>query len=190
MIAHRLRNLISNFTFSIAVSSLKPVRQRFLSLQTLILSENDTYRCLDHSFSTDRTCDRMPTIQLTVTIATFQARWSRFPWGRHQMETFSAYLAICAGNSSVTGEFPAQRPVTRSFDVFFDLRLKKWLSKQWWGWWSETPSRPLWRHCNGNIQHIETRTKWQPFSILQILLSCVPGTWITNRFLCQNPCRS
>ena len=44
------------------------------------------------------------------------------------------------------GEFPAQRPVTRSFDVFFDLRLKKRLSKQWW---LETPSRPLWRHCIG-----------------------------------------
>ena len=48
------------------------------------------------------------------------------------------------------GEFPAQRPVTRSFDVFFDLRLNKWLSKQPWGWWFETPSHPLWRHCNGD----------------------------------------
>ena len=69
-------------------------------------------------------------------------------WWRHQMETFSALLAICAGNSPVSGEFPAQRPVTRSFDVFFDLRLNKRLSKQWWGWWFETPSRPLWRHWN------------------------------------------
>ena len=41
------------------------------------------------------------------------------------METFSALLAICAGNSPVPGEFPAQRPVTRSFDVFFHLRLNK-----------------------------------------------------------------
>ena len=46
------------------------------------------------------------------------------------METFSALLAICAGNSPVSGEFPAQRPVTRSFDVFFDLRLNKRLSKK------------------------------------------------------------
>ena len=38
-------------------------------------------------------------------------------WWRHQMETFSALLALCAGNSPVTGEFPAQRPVTRSFDI-------------------------------------------------------------------------
>ena len=46
------------------------------------------------------------------------------------METFSALLAICVGNSPVTGEFPAQKSVTRSFDVFFDLRLNKGLSKQ------------------------------------------------------------
>ena len=65
------------------------------------------------------------------------------------METFSALLALCAGNSPVTGEFPAQRPVTRSFDVFFDLRLNKRLSKQWWGWWFEAPLRQLWRHRNG-----------------------------------------
>ena len=69
-------------------------------------------------------------------------------WRRHQMETFSALLAICAGNSPVTDEFPAQRPVTRSFDVFFDLRLNNRLSKHSWGWWFETLSRPLWRHCN------------------------------------------
>ena len=67
---------------------------------------------------------------------------------RHQMETFSALLAICAGNSLVPIEFPAQRPVTWSFGVFFDLRLNKRLSKQSWGWWFEMLSRPLWRHCN------------------------------------------
>ena len=52
------------------------------------------------------------------------------------------------GNSPVTSEFPSQRPVTWSFDIFFDLRLNKRLSKQPWGWWFETPSRSLWRHCN------------------------------------------
>ena len=68
---------------------------------------------------------------------------------RHQSETFSASLALCEGNSPVTGEFPSQRPLTRSFDVFFDLRLNKRLSKQSSrGWWFETPSRSLWRHCN------------------------------------------
>ena len=69
-------------------------------------------------------------------------------WWHHQMETYSALLAINAGNSPVTGEFHAQRPVTRLFDVIFDLRPNKRLSKQLWGWWFETPSRPLWCHSN------------------------------------------
>ena len=71
-----------------------------------------------------------------------------YSWWRHPMDTFSALLAMCAGNSPVPGEVPTQRPVTRSFGVFFDLRLNKRLTRQWWGWWFETTSRPLWRHCN------------------------------------------
>ena len=74
-------------------------------------------------------------------------------WWRHQMETFSALLLICAGNPPVPGEFPTQRPVTRSFDVYFDLRPNKRLSKQSWGWWVETLSRPFWRHRNGGTTH-------------------------------------
>ena len=80
------------------------------------------------------------------------------------METFSALLAIYAGNSPVPGEFPTQRPVTRSFDVYFDLRPNKRLSKQSWGWWFETPSRPLWRHRNVfpgmRIPSIKIRRWW------------------------------
>ena len=63
-------------------------------------------------------------------------------------ETFSSLLTICAGISPVTGDFPAQRPIRRSFGVFFDLHPNNRLNKQWWGWWFETPSRPSWRHCN------------------------------------------
>ena len=75
--------------------------------------------------------------------------WQSFlcSWWRYQVETFSALLALCEGNSPVTGEFPSQRPVTRSFDIFLVLRLNKRLSKQSWGWWFETPSCLLWRHC-------------------------------------------
>ena len=64
------------------------------------------------------------------------------------METFSALLALCAGYSPVTGEFPTQRPVTRSFDVFFDLRMNKRLSKHSLCWWFETPPCSLWHDCN------------------------------------------
>ena len=64
-----------------------------------------------------------------------------------QMETFSALLAICAGNSPVTGEFPAKGQ-WRGALMFFYLHLYQRLSKQSWGWWFEMPSCSLWRQCN------------------------------------------
>ena len=73
------------------------------------------------------------------------------------------------GEFTSPGEFPTQRPVTRSFDV--DLRLNKRLSKQSWGWWFETLSRSLWRHRNVNSFH-------QPESILGFHL--VMAEWITH----------
>ena len=85
--------------------------------------------------------------QVTISSVSASLLWERpQSWWRHQMETFSALLAICGG-----GEFSAQRPVTRSFDVFFDLCLNKRLRKQSRGWWFETLSRPLWRHCNDQV---------------------------------------
>ena len=64
-------------------------------------------------------------------------KWKHFP----------RYWHLC-------GEFTGLRwiprtPVTRGFGVFLDLRMNKRLSKQPWGWWFQTLSRPLWRHCNG-----------------------------------------
>ena len=59
------------------------------------------------------------------------------------------------GEFTGPGEFPTQKPVTRSFDVYFDLRPNKWLSKQSWGWWFETLSCSLWRHRNDrNAIHV------------------------------------
>ena len=63
------------------------------------------------------------------------------------------------GEFTGPGEFPTQRPVTRSFDVFFDLRLNKRLGKQSWGWWFETLSRSLWRHRNA-IPVKQSFTHW------------------------------
>ena len=91
--------------------------------------------------------DRTKQTFLAISVATC-CQYAVVPWWRHQMETFSALLAICAENSPVPGEFPAQRPVTQSFDVFFDVHPNIRLSKQWWGWWFETPSYPLWDHRN------------------------------------------
>ena len=76
------------------------------------------------------------------------------PWCRHQMESFSALLALFRG---MTGGFPSQRLVTWSFDVFFDLRQNKRLRKQLKPWWFETPPRPLLRHCNAKWPRFRRR---------------------------------
>ena len=99
-------------------------------------------------------------------------------WWRHQMETFSSLLASCAGNSPIPSEFPAQWPVTRSFDVFFGLLPRRRLSKQWWGWWFETPSRPLCRHCSATA----TKLKMIHFVFNQQIIT-LPG--LPNR---KMPC--
>ena len=95
------------------------------------------------------------------------------------METFCTLLAICAGNSPVPGEFPTQKPVTRSFVVFFDLCRNKGLSKQSGGWWFETLSRPLWRHCNV-IASVDLDTEGAVASVAMQLTSFAeyfgPGT--------------
>ena len=116
-------------------------------------------------------------------------------WWRHQMEPFSALLALCAGNSPVSGEFPAQRPVTRSFDVFFDLRVNKRLSKQSWGWRFETLSRSLWRHRNVHRHQVITWTNngsdyWrqcqpvaQAAGCATIVISRTPRNLIRNQLL-------
>ena len=106
-------------------------------------------------------------------------------WWRHQMKTFSALLAICAGNSPVPGEFPAQRPVTRGFDVFSDLRLNKRLSKQSWGWWLETLSCSLWRQSNGN-DHTSHENKGYFDTVFPCFI-LMPCSWLhlTPHWFCR-----
>ena len=67
------------------------------------------------------------------------------------MGTFSALLALCEGNPPVTGGFPSHHKGQGRGALMFSLicALNKLLSKHSWGWWFETPSRSLWRHCNG-----------------------------------------
>ena len=82
------------------------------------------------------------------------------------------------------GEFPAQRPVTRSFDVFFDLRLNKRLSKQPWGWWFETPSWSLWRQCNGQ-KEMGCRGSSNPNLVWDLTSICLANLkeWLSPLFI-------
>ena len=96
----------------------------------------------------------------------------------HQMETFSKLLALCAGNSPVTSEFPSQRPVMWSFDVSFDLHLNKRLSKQSWGWWFEMPSCSFWHHCSGHV------CRWLlMYSLDYRKVSNIRGTLVDNKIV-------
>ena len=103
------------------------------------------------------------------------------PWWRHQMETFSALLALCEGNSPFPSEFLSQRPATRNFDVSFNLRLNKRLSKHLRQQWFKT--RSLWSHCNaGNDMGINkrqtiTRTNHKP------VYFCI----YASPYLCDHP---
>ena len=80
--------------------------------------------------------------------------WSWPVWNNFHLYCLSSSVKPCkhkdkklTKGSPIIGEFPAQRPVTRSFDAFFDMPL----NKERWGWWFETLSCPLWHHCNENI---------------------------------------
>ena len=104
------------------------------------------------------------------------------------METFSALLAhgegnplmtlaLCEGNLPVTSGFPSQRPMPRSFDVFFDPRLNKRLSEQSGRWWFKTPWRSWRRH--GNCIALYQFNSIQFIS----LLSGVPDFFDRNKIL-------
>ena len=70
-------------------------------------------------------------------------------WWRHQMETFSPLLAICAGihRSPVNSPHKGQWRRALMFSLICAWMING-LSEQSWSWWFETPSRPLWRHYN------------------------------------------
>ena len=98
----------------------------------------------------------------------YQVRQKKGKTGSFNMMTssngniFRVTVPLC-GEFTGPGDFPTQRPVTRSFDIFFDLRMNKRLSKQPWGWWFEMASWSLWRQCNdgkgnhGGNQNFTTR---------------------------------
>ena len=115
--------------------------------------------------------------QLFTKLAIFQDQTALCMMTSSNGNIFRVTGPLC-GEFTGPGEFPTQRPVTRSFDVLFDLRLNKRLSKQPWGWWFETPSWSLWRQRNGlgllpckqRCRHIEPGTShWVESCVTRIL---------------------
>ena len=85
---------------------------------------------------------------------TFKLPITDNPWWRHQMETFSALLAFCAGNSPVPVNSPHKGQWRGALMFFLVYALTNdWVNKSW-DWWSETPSRPLCRHSNAQGRSI------------------------------------
>ena len=91
---------------------------------------------------------------------------------------------LLCGEFTGPGEFPTQRPVTRSFGVFFDLPLNKRLSKQPWGWWFETPSWSSWRQCNVNLstQKSMSSTHWAPLTSAPVIVRRAGLLWSQQDF--------
>ena len=126
--------ILGHFPGNIYDSSVKIMIDVYIYVGKSLLSSTGPSRC---SQFTDRasklnwwTCAILGWTQAANNGIKGKGEGGASPWRCHQMETFSVLLAICAGNSLVTGEFPTQRPVTRTFDVFFDPPVNKQLSKQ------------------------------------------------------------
>ena len=115
---------------------------------------------LHHNFKFDGCHGRVITVPCAklccYPIHTIWMRVKSTAWWRHQMETFSPLLGLCVGNSPVTDDFPTQRPVTRSFEVFFDLRMNQQLSKHCSRRWFETSSR----HYDVTVMEYGSRWKY------------------------------
>ena len=94
-----------------------------------------------------RLCSSIAKYVLRRTSQSMSSHLQNTSWWPHQMKT-SVSLGPCEGNLPVTGGFSSLRPVTQSFDVFFDQRMNKRLNKKLRCQWFETPSRSLWRHYN------------------------------------------
>ena len=130
---------VSIITGCFPVSLLHVITQE-LSWIFLILG-GPLFPIFENEWFVCRQVDRHQSLSNEIAIYIFH--WIHISWWRHQMVIFSALLVLWEANSPVT-----QRPVTRSFDVFFDLCLNKRLRKPSGRRWFQMPSCSLWRHCD------------------------------------------
>ena len=152
-----------------------------ISFQFHVLQDNHTIVPI-HQFHTSQ---NSPVSYLTCSIQNRNVHISVLNGEFWDMEAFSSLPALCAGNAPVTGEFLSQKPVTRGFDVFFDLRLNKRLRKQSRRRWLETPSRSLWHHWNYSIWPWSCPPK--PLTLRTWCRKLIPhdNGYVNNGFKCE-----
>ena len=124
-------------------------------------------------------------VRVVLVVCPLECDYSEVIWWRHHLNgnIFRVTGHLC-GEFTGPRWIPRTKPVARSFHVFFDLHLNKRLSKQSWGWWFETLSHPLWRHCNASLVQMiawgpNTDDKqWWPSSATPV---CgIMGRWVSN----------
>ena len=118
----------------------------------------NNYDSNNDNISNNVTADRIITTNVVVAMLTWIWLWLQVTMAHDDVIKWKHFprFRLCAGNSPVSGEFPAQRPVTQSFDIFFHLRMNLRLSNQSRGWWL------LWRHCNDLWPHLISRACASP----------------------------
>ena len=109
-----------------------------------MLCSNSNVNVIHKTFFDYQLSDKMDWFRVHNVLNCFGRRYDDVIKCNH----FPRYWPFVRGIHRSTVNSPHKRPVTRSFDVFFDLHSNKRLGKQWRGWWCGTPCIPLWRHCN------------------------------------------
>ena len=157
LVSVTIRNIIQRYFTKIKGYSFKKINLKITSATNYepiwsrvdVLMKISVIRCMHKLISLNKcyyySSDNPTVLHFRGGVLFFTQSWI-LPWWRHQMETFSALLALCAGNSPV--------PVTSPHKAITDLRLHKRLSKQSWGWWFDTPSWSLWRQCNASSENL------------------------------------
>ena len=153
---------------STAVTTLKPIERTWNMWRHAINTHNITWHaidCVNHPWLL--WCDNYSDTLLSISMVT------------------SSNGNIFRVTGHLRGEFTAPRwiPYTRSFDVFFDLRLNKRLSKQWRGWWFETLTRPLWRHRNVKLIAFLASSHHQNIAVWIILTIYFDAIFTTNLYV-------
>ena len=128
----------------------RPVTRKKFPLNDVIMQNHSAHMCYSHTACYGRRYVRIKHQQRDTVAWVLLININDTLNGNQWHDTPSIVLELhrYMMTSSNGNIFRVTGHLCGEFDVFFDLRPNQRLSKQSWGWWFETPSRSLWRHCN------------------------------------------